>query len=232
MIKYTREFLEPLVKKNISIANVLREAGVSPNGGSTSHVGKVIRKLGLDTSHFKYGSYVSNFPELLPGQLEDLVKRHKSVAGILRELSCGIDGRCHHILSKIILESGLDTSHFTGQAWNKGQKMPVGKGRKKDPREFLILRKELSRRISGTILKSALLEIGRPNVCEYCGIEPVWNNKSLVFEVDHKNGKYWDDREENLAISCPNCHSQMPTCGIKNLSFRGSVEQMDSSTAF
>ena len=233
MIKYTREFLEPLVKKNISVANVLREIGVSPNGGSTSHVGRVIKSFGLDTSHFKYRSKRASLPKNLSiDQLGCLVKRHVSVAGILKELGCAVNGRCHQVISKIILENGFDVSHFTGQAWNRGQKMPVGKGGKKDPRYFLVLHKEFSRRKSGTILKAALLEIGRPNVCEYCGIEPIWNGKLLVFEVDHKNGKYWDDREENLAITCPNCHSQMPTCGIKNLSFQGPVDQLDRSTAF
>ena len=227
MIKYTREVLEPLVRKHVSVANILRELNVSVVGGSTTHVGRVIRKLGLDTSHFKYGSHTSNIPELSREQLEEVVKRHKSVAGILRELGCRVDGRCHKIFSDSLQEKNLDISHFTGASWNKGQKMPVGKGNKKEPRGYLILRKELSRRVSGTILKAILLEIGRPNVCEYCGIEPIWNGKELVFEVDHKNGKHWDDREENLALTCPNCHSQQPTNGIRNLSFQVSVDQSD-----
>jgi HNH endonuclease len=232
MIKYTREVLEPLVKKHISTANILRELNVSVVGGSTTHIGRVIKKLGLDTSHFKYGRNVASLPDFSDGQLEEIVKRHKSVAGILREVGCRTDGGCHKTLSKLLHDKNLDTSHFTGASWNKGQKMPIGKGNKKDPRSHLILRKERSRRTSGTLLKKYLLEIGRPNVCEYCGIESIWNFKELVFEVDHKNGKHWDDREENLALTCPNCHSQQPTSGIKNLVFSGRVGKMDIPTAF
>ncbi len=217
MIKYTKDLLEPLIKKHVSISGIMRELSLHANGGNTSHLGRVIKKLGLDTSHFKYGSKTGNLPKFLPGQLEVLVKKHVSVAGILKELGCAIDGRCHRILSQIIIDTNQDTSHFTGRSWNKGKKMPVGKGNKKDPKSFLILRDEFSRRMSGTKLKSVLLEIGRSNICEYCGTEPIWNGKPLIFEVDHKNGKFWDDREENLAISCPNCHSQLPTCGIKNV---------------
>jgi HNH endonuclease len=217
MIKYTRELLEPLVKKHISISGMLRELRMHANGGNTSHLGRVIKKLGLDTSHFKYGSKTGNLPKFLPGQLEGLIKKHTSVAGILKELGCTVDGRCHRILSQVIRDSNLDISHFTGRSWNKGKKMPIGKGNKQDPRHFFTLRNEFSRRVSGTKLKSALLEIGRPDVCEYCGQKSFWNGKILVLEIDHKNGKFWDDREENLAISCPNCHSQLPTCGIKNV---------------
>lgn len=214
MIKYTKELLEPLVKKHESISAILRELKSHSNGGNTAYLSSVIKKLGLDTSHFRYRSKVGLLPSLSLAHLSELVKKHVSVAGILKEIGCATDGRCHRILSKTLIDLSLDTSHFTGQTWNKGKKMPIGKGNKRDPRDFLILRNEFSRRQPGIRLKSALLEIGRSNVCEYCGIKPLWNGKLLVFEIDHKNGKSWDDREENLAISCPNCHSQTDNhCG-------------------
>lgn len=43
---------------------------------------------------------------------------------------------------------------------------------------------------------------------------PVWNGKTLVLHLDHKNGKRTDHRVENLRWLCPNCHSQTETyCG-------------------
>lgn len=52
-MKHTKEKLEPIVAQNISIAGVLRDLGLRPSGGNYSHISRVIKKHGLDTSHFK-----------------------------------------------------------------------------------------------------------------------------------------------------------------------------------
>jgi len=46
--------------------------------------------------------------------------------------------------------------------------------------------------------------------CYVCGIGD-WNGKTIVLELEHKNGKSWDNSEENVALICPNCHSQTDT---------------------
>ena len=46
--------------------------------------------------------------------------------------------------------------------------------------------------------------------CYVCGIGD-WNGKTIVLELEHKNGKSWDNSEENIALICPNCHSQTST---------------------
>ena len=51
--KYTREVLEPIVAQSISVADVVRQLGLRPNGGAHSHLCRVIKKLDLDTSHFR-----------------------------------------------------------------------------------------------------------------------------------------------------------------------------------
>lgn len=66
-------------------------------------------------------------------------------------------------------------------------------------------------------LKRALLAVGRPYVCEECGIGPKWNGRDLALPIDHKNGDRDDHREENLRFLCPNCHSQTPTFAGRNI---------------
>ena len=43
--------------------------------------------------------------------------------------------------------------------------------------------------------------------CELCGLTE-WQNKAIVLELDHINGKNRDHRIENIRFLCPNCHSQ------------------------
>ena len=53
--------------------------------------------------------------------------------------------------------------------------------------------------------------------CSECGLGEEWNNKKLVLQLEHKNGKRNDNRVENLCFLCPNCHSQTDTyAGRKN----------------
>lgn len=51
--------------------------------------------------------------------------------------------------------------------------------------------------------------------CWECGITS-WNNKEIVLDLEHIDGDSSNNAEENLALLCPNCHSQTPTYKGKN----------------
>lgn len=61
-------------------------------------------------------------------------------------------------------------------------------------------------------LKHRLYKAGiKKEKCECCGIDPIWNGKLLVMQLDHIDGNHTNHKLENLAILCPNCHTQTDT---------------------
>ena len=51
--------------------------------------------------------------------------------------------------------------------------------------------------------------------CASCGIDK-HNGLPIVLELDHIDGNYTNNTEQNLRCLCPNCHSQTPTYKSKN----------------
>jgi hypothetical protein len=65
-------------------------------------------------------------------------------------------------------------------------------------------------------VKQRLLSAGlKQNCCEECGIS-TWLGESLSLALHHRNGDTHDNRLENLALLCPNCHSQTPNFAVNS----------------
>jgi hypothetical protein len=58
----------------------------------------------------------------------------------------------------------------------------------------------------------------KENKCESCGLTE-WKDKPLVMHLHHKDGNRKNNKLENLEMNCPNCHTQTPTWGTKNIKF-------------
>ena len=136
------------------------------------------------------------------------VNQSESIAGVMRLLGIKPAGGSHFHISRRITSLGLDTSHFTGEAHNRGKTFP---NRRKTAEEILVKRHDVDRRARPHLLRRALLEVGIPPVCAACGTGDAWNGRPLTLHVDHINGDSLDCRRENLQFLCPNCHSQTPS---------------------
>jgi hypothetical protein len=136
--------------------------------------------------------------------LTEAVKVSYSIAGVLRHLGVKQAGGTQAYISKRIAQFGIDCSHFTRQAHNKGKVST----RRKPAEEILVIRPEGSHRTHRPQLLRAMLEVGIPEICNECGLNPEWNGKKLTLEINHIDGNWLDSRAENVEFLCPNCHSQ------------------------
>lgn len=145
-------------------------------------------------------------------QLREAVKDSTSLRQVLEALGVAPYGGNYEVLRRAIHHFNLDTSHFTGQSWNKGKTV----GPKQSLQRFL--NNEL--RIASFKLKKRLLAEGILSpLCSSCG-RSKWLNQPIPLELDHINGNHSDNRLPNLRLLCPNCHALTPTYRGKNKTTR------------
>ncbi|MGK5728670.1 HNH endonuclease [Streptomyces sp. URMC 124] len=142
-----------------------------------------------------------------PDALRNAVAQSLSIAETLRRLGRRDTAGQRSRLRQWIAEDGLITSHFLGQAHQRGKPGPTPRR----PPEDLLVKHSGQRRTRTVLLRRALNEIGVPQECARCGTGPVWHGKPMTLEIDHVNGDWSDDRRENLRLLCPNCHAVTST---------------------
>lgn len=111
----------------------------------------------------KYRNYTNE-------DVEAAVKISKSIAGVLKTLGLKPVGGNYANMRRKIQALELDTSHFTGQLWSKGERL-----------------KDWSSYTRVTRIKVHLLQI-RGNRCESCGLTE-WLGNPIKLEVHHVDRK-------------------------------------------
>lgn len=140
------------------------------------------------------------------------VKKSASPRQTLIKLGLKPAGGNYAILKKTINDLGLDTSHFRGKGWLKGEQVSV---KTQIPLDEILVEK--STYSNSSALRQRLIQEGIfIYQCSGCNLS-IWNDKPIPLELDHINGDNRDHRLENLRLLCPNCHALTNTYRGKNI---------------
>lgn len=135
-------------------------------------------------------------------QFIEAVKTSLSIAEVCRKLGIKAVGGNYLTIKNKIAKLNLDTSHFTGKAWNQGLRYKVLVPAK--PLSEILVENcpYQSYKLAIRLEKEGLKE----HKCEICQ-NTEWLGQSIKLELHHINGNHNDNRLENLQLLCPNCHS-------------------------
>ena len=149
---------------------------------------------------------------------EDLltaVAKAYSCAELCRFFNLSSTGGTVSRLNQRIKILNLDTSHWTGQRWNKGKSSLDDKRIRLKSTENIF--SEESNASASYVRKLILTKNLIEYKCKICNLVDIWNGKKLNLQLDHINGIRNDHRLQNLRWLCANCHSQTETFCARNI---------------
>lgn len=132
------------------------------------------------------------YKEYTDEQIISYSKDVKSIAGLLRKLGLRCAGGNYANMKRTIQKLNVNTDHWTGQAWNKDEKL-------KDWSEYARV----------CTFKKHLIKL-RGHKCEKCQLSE-WLFLPIPLEVHHKDGNRTNNTLDNLELLCNNCHGLTDT---------------------
>lgn len=142
-------------------------------------------------------------------KLRQAVASSTSMRQVLIKLGVAAFGGNYDVLKRAIKYFSLNTSHFTGQGWNKGKLQP-----KRKTKDYLSNKYPISsHKLRLRLLKEEIFN----HQCTNCK-RKTWLNSPIPLELDHIDGNNKNNKLNNLRLLCPNCHSLTPTYRGKNKS--------------
>ncbi len=132
-------------------------------------------------------------------QLRDAISKSLSMRQVLLNLNIVGAGGNYSTTKKHINTLQIDTSHFTGQAWNKGQYH----GPQRPIEDYLTNKAQMN----SNCLKKRLIKEGIfLHQCMNCKLTE-WLGNLIPLELHHIDGNHDNSFKENLQLLCPNCHT-------------------------
>ena len=126
-------------------------------------------------------------------QLRDFVRSSTSYMQVAKKIGYNVDNGGGGITrtKEMIIAKGFDTTHFTGQGWNKNN--------------FDYSRFRYGNNIKSADAVAAIIAL-RGHRCEKC-LNELWQDVSIPLEVHHLDGDRLNNDLANLQLLCPNCHA-------------------------
>jgi hypothetical protein len=210
-MRYTDDQLRDAVRTSTTIREILIKLGLAPYGGNYETVRRRIDELGLEANHIRRVRRGRLLRDCTDGEIRDAIVASRSLAGVLRKLGVRPGGNQARLRARI-RDAGLDASHFVGQGWRAGIRVPVVS---RTPLVEVLVRDRPARSTSD-LRKRLIAEGLKQHRCERCSLT-TWNDQPIPLELDHVSGIRDDNRLENLRILCPNCHAQTETYRGRNI---------------
>ena len=122
---------------------------------------------------------------------QDVIENSKqvySLSALLKSLKLKCAGGNFINMKRKLQQLNVDTSHWTGQAWNKDERL-----------------KDWSQYTKNKSIKRHLLKIN-DHQCSNCLLK-IWLDFPIKLELHHINGDRTNNKLENLQLLCSNCHA-------------------------